>query len=54
MATAITITCWSAVCQVGHISCYNLLSVELVLMDLRALGALVEGLLGSQIMKELV
>jgi hypothetical protein len=33
--------------------CCNLLSVELVLMNLKALDALVEGLLGSQTPKEL-
>jgi hypothetical protein len=54
MATAITITCWSAVCQLGSISFLNLLIVELVLADIQPPNSLVRGLLGSQIMKELV
>lgn len=54
MATAITVTCQSAVCQLGSISFLNLLIVELVLADLQAPNSLVRGLLGSRIMKELV
>jgi len=54
MATAITITCWSAVYQLGSISFLNLLVVELVLADFKPPKPLVRGLLGSEIMKELV
>ena len=38
MATAITITCWSAVWQVGPSSCCDLLSVELVLTECEVLN----------------
>jgi hypothetical protein len=54
MAAAITITCWSAVCQLGSISFFILLIVEMVLADLQTPNSLVRGLLGSQIMKELM
>jgi hypothetical protein len=40
MATAITITCWSAEWQTELSYCCNLLSAELVLTDLEALNNL--------------
>jgi hypothetical protein len=54
MAPAITITCPSAVCQLVSISFLKLLIVELVPADLQVPKSLIRGLLGSQIMKELV
>jgi len=53
MAPAITITSWSAICQLEIISFLNLLIVELVLADSQTSNSLVGGLLGSQIMKVL-
>jgi hypothetical protein len=49
MSAAIAVTCWSAVWKVGPISL-----LELGLTDFTALDTLVEGLVGSQLMKELV
>jgi hypothetical protein len=43
-STAITITCWSAVCQLGTISFLKLLILELVLAELRTPNSPVRGL----------